>query len=72
MTELEGTIAKLRSQLEKGEAVRQNLEFELSKSRRDINHHKQSNAEKMANYSEIKEELESMFIYLVYLRYVIK
>lgn len=59
ITELEGTVARLRSQLEKGEAIRQNLEFELTKSRRDVNQHKQSSAEKMSNFSDIREDLES-------------
>ncbi|XP_063432765.1 coiled-coil domain-containing protein 171-like isoform X2 [Mytilus trossulus] len=58
ITELEGTVARLRSQLEKGEAIRQNLEFELTKSRRDVNQHKQSSAEKMSNFSDIREDLE--------------
>lgn len=58
LTELEGIIAKQRSQLEKAEAIRQNLEFELTKSRRDVSQHKQSNAEKMSNFTDIREDLE--------------
>lgn len=43
---LETSVAKLRSQLEKGEAVRHNLEFELTKSQREVAQVKQTAKEK--------------------------
>ncbi|GFO42037.1 coiled-coil domain-containing protein 171-like [Plakobranchus ocellatus] len=39
---LETQLAKARSQVEKGEAVRQNLEYELTKSQREVEHVKQT------------------------------
>ena len=55
---LDGEVAKLRSQLEKGEAVRQNLEFELTKARRDISHEKRSVCERDALISEVNDTMK--------------
>ena len=46
MSYLETQVAKLRSQLEKGEAVRHNLDFELTKSQREISQVKHAAKEK--------------------------
>lgn len=45
---IESQIAKLRSQLERGEAARHNLEYELTKSHREANSIKE-NAKKKEN-----------------------
>ena len=58
ISELESHVAKLRSQLEKGEATRQNLEFELTKCQREINHQRNAAYDKESHLGEIKDQLQ--------------
>ncbi|XP_062577737.1 coiled-coil domain-containing protein 171-like isoform X2 [Saccostrea cucullata] len=59
ISELESQVAKLRSQLEKGEATRQNLEFELTKCQREINHQRSSSYEKETKLTDFKDQLQA-------------
>uniref|UniRef100_K1QJZ5 Uncharacterized protein C9orf93 n=1 Tax=Magallana gigas TaxID=29159 RepID=K1QJZ5_MAGGI len=59
ISELESQLAKLRSQLEKGEATRQNLEFELTKCQREINHQRSAVYDKESELSEVKDHLQA-------------
>ena len=59
---LDGEVARLRSQLEKGEAVRQNLEFELTKAKRDISHEKRSVSERDALISEVNDTMKRKYM----------
>ncbi|CAL1539669.1 unnamed protein product [Lymnaea stagnalis] len=58
---LETQLAKIRSQVEKGEAVRQSLEYELAKSQRDVNHIQQVAREKenilLAGTDDLKKKI---------------
>ena len=60
ISELESHVAKLRSQLEKGEATRQNLEFELTKCQREINHQRNAAYDKESHLGEIKDQLQGL------------
>lgn len=60
ISELESQVAKLRSQLEKGEATRQNLEFELTKCQREINHQRSLAYDKESELSEVKDHLQGL------------
>ncbi|XP_005092062.1 coiled-coil domain-containing protein 171 isoform X2 [Aplysia californica] len=55
---LETQVAKYRSQLEKGEAVRHNLEFELTKSQREVNQIKQTAREKESFLKDGTDDLK--------------
>ncbi|XP_059165786.1 coiled-coil domain-containing protein 171-like [Physella acuta] len=68
---LESQLAKVRSQVEKGEAVRQNLEYELTKCQRQLNQITQASREKenklldgtndlTKKLNEITEEVKSL------------
>lgn len=59
ISELESQLAKLRSQLEKGEATRQNLEFELTKCQREMNHQRSAVYDKESELSEVKDHLQA-------------
>ncbi|XP_022332700.2 coiled-coil domain-containing protein 171-like isoform X2 [Crassostrea virginica] len=59
ISELESHVAKLRSQLEKGEATRQNLEFELTKCQREINHQRNAAYDKESHLGEIRDQLQA-------------
>ena len=58
ISELESQIAKLRAQLEKGEASKANMEFELTRARREINQHRQSASDKENAMDEANAELK--------------
>lgn len=60
ISELESQLAKLRSQLEKGEATRQNLEFELTKCQREMNHQRSAVYDKESELSEVKDHLQGL------------
>ena len=59
---LETQLAKVRSNMEKGEAVRQNLEYELTKSQREVEHLKQTWKEKetllLSGTEDLKGKIE--------------
>ena len=55
---LDCEVTRLRAQLERGEAQRQNLEFELAKARREINTEKKSAGERENLVTEINEEMK--------------
>ncbi|KAK2146872.1 hypothetical protein LSH36_581g03034 [Paralvinella palmiformis] len=55
---LDCEVTKLRAQLERGEALRQNLEFELAKARREINIEKKSSTERENLITEVNEEMK--------------
>lgn len=71
MNRLDGEVTKLRSQLEKGEAVRQGLEFELTKARRDISHEKRSVADRDALIGEVNETMKRKMRYAECVSYII-
>ncbi|XP_076465696.1 coiled-coil domain-containing protein 171-like isoform X2 [Babylonia areolata] len=54
---LENQLAKLRSQIEKGEATRHNIEFELTKAQREITQQKQQQSQREASLQENVDEL---------------
>ncbi|RUS86455.1 hypothetical protein EGW08_005770 [Elysia chlorotica] len=56
---LETQLAKVRSNVEKGEAVRQNLEYELTKKHRELEHVKQTWQEKESLLISGTEDLKS-------------
>lgn len=54
---LESQLAKLRAQIEKGEANRHNLEFDLTKSQREVSQCRQQLAQREANLQEAGDQL---------------
>ena len=58
VSRLDSEVTKLRAQLEKGEAVRQNLEYELSKARRDINKEKRNVSERDTLLTEVNDTMK--------------
>ncbi|MGH0155284.1 UNVERIFIED_CONTAM: hypothetical protein FKN15_029138 [Acipenser sinensis] len=54
----ESQVAKLRAQLEKGEAIRQNVEYEIALVRKDAGLEKCTSEERMANLYQVKEQLK--------------
>ncbi|KAH9500851.1 hypothetical protein Btru_073160 [Bulinus truncatus] len=61
LSSLETQLAKARAEVEKGEAIRQNLEYELSKSQREVNHMKHATQEKenlmMEGTDDLKQKI---------------
>ncbi|RXN00717.1 Coiled-coil domain-containing protein 171 [Acipenser ruthenus] len=55
----ESQVAKLRAQLEKGEAIRQNVEYEIALVRKDAGLEKCTAEERMANLYQVKEQLKA-------------
>ena len=55
---LDSEVTKLRAQLERGEAVRQNLEFELAKSRKGNSFEKKSMADRENLITEVNENMK--------------
>ena len=55
---LDSEVTRLRAQLEKGEAVRQNLEYELSKAKRDINKEKRNVSERDSLITEVNDTMK--------------
>ncbi|KAL8625440.1 hypothetical protein ACOMHN_018585 [Nucella lapillus] len=55
---LENQLAKLRSQIEKGEATRHNIEFELMKAQREITQQKQQQCQRENSLQETVDELK--------------
>ncbi|XP_041371577.1 coiled-coil domain-containing protein 171-like isoform X2 [Gigantopelta aegis] len=58
MSALESQLARIRSQIEKGEAMRHNLEFELTKAKRDLLQQKQQSRDRESHQLETKDELK--------------
>ena len=58
MADRDGQIARLRAQLEKGEAVRHNLEFELTKAQTEASHKQRSAGDREGMMAEINESLK--------------
>jgi len=54
---LENQVAKVRAQIEKGEATRHNLEFELTKAQRELSQQKQQQAQRESSLQETAHEL---------------
>lgn len=59
MCQLTADVARLTAQLEKGEAARLNLEYELAKVNRDLAAGRRSAAEREANVAETVTDLQS-------------
>ena len=51
-------MARLRAQLEKGEALRQNLEYELSKLKREMNQDQHQAIQREQLLSQVNESLK--------------
>lgn len=70
VSELESQIAKLRANLEKGEAAKANMEFELTRVKRDLAQHKHSAAGKESSLEDANKELKGKswgnFFYIFY------
>jgi len=60
VSQLESQIAKLRAAVEKGEASRANIEFELTRSKRDLAQCKHNAAGRESSLEEANAELKSM------------
>ncbi|XP_048259658.1 coiled-coil domain-containing protein 171-like isoform X3 [Haliotis rufescens] len=58
VTTLEGQLARVGSQIEKGEATRHSLEFELTKARRELSQQKQTRMEREAVLMETNDDLK--------------
>ncbi|XP_067665057.1 coiled-coil domain-containing protein 171-like [Haliotis asinina] len=58
VTTLEGHLARMGSQIEKGEATRHSLEFELTKARRELSQQKQASMEREAVLMETNDDLK--------------
>ena len=58
VTRLDTELAKTRAQLEKGEAVRQNLEFELAKWRKTLGQEKRSFSEREHLLTEVNDSMK--------------
>ncbi|XP_013378672.1 coiled-coil domain-containing protein 171-like [Lingula anatina] len=56
--DLESQVAKFRAQLEKGEATRQSLEFELAKARREAAQERRSAEDREAMMSSINDNMK--------------
>ena len=54
---LEQQLAKLRAQIEKGEAARHNIEFELTKAQREVTQQKQQQTQRESSLHETSDEL---------------
>ena len=57
---LDGELTKLRAQLERGEAVRQNLEYELAKSRKECELEKTTAASRESLITDVNDTMKSM------------
>ncbi|XP_060080102.1 coiled-coil domain-containing protein 171-like [Ylistrum balloti] len=62
IADLEGQLVKFRAQIEKGEAMRQNLEFELTKTRREVTQQKHATLEKDATLKDARGQLEKKIL----------
>ena len=58
ISQLDSEVTKLRAQQEKGEAVRQDLELQLTKSKRDVSNEKRNVSEREALINEINESMK--------------
>ncbi|XP_078621913.1 coiled-coil domain-containing protein 171-like isoform X2 [Branchiostoma floridae x Branchiostoma japonicum] len=58
-TSLQGQVARLRAQLEKGEATRQNLEFELTVARKNISQEKRQAEDKEGQILRNNDDLRA-------------
>ncbi|XP_055873967.1 coiled-coil domain-containing protein 171-like [Biomphalaria glabrata] len=58
LASLETQLAKVRAEVEKGEAIRQNLEYELTKSQRELSHIKQATQERESVLMEGTDDLK--------------
>ena len=58
ISRLDAELTKTRAQLEKGEAVRQNLEFELVKYRKDLGHEKRSFNDRENLLNEVNNKMK--------------
>lgn len=63
VTRLETEIAKLRSQVEKGEAVRQQLEFELAKARKETVQEKHAANDREIILNELNDTMKRVLHY---------
>ena len=61
MSRLDSTVARLRAQLERGEAVRQNHEFEMAKLNRQIAQERRHAAEREAAMADANDMLRRMY-----------
>ena len=64
MSRLDAELTKTRAQLEKGEAVRQNLEFELAKWRKDLGQEKRSFSEREHLLTEVNDKMKGKWVNL--------
>ena len=55
---MESDVARMRAVVEKGEAVRQNLEYEMAKMRRDINQEKRNANERENILADANETMK--------------
>ena len=60
MTRLDSDVMRLRAQMEKGEAVRQNLEFEVVKLRRDLEQERVTSTERETLLSDVNDSLKGI------------
>ena len=58
ISELECQLAKDRANKERGEASKANMEFELTRARRDLAHQKQSAAGRAGSLEETNNQLK--------------
>ena len=65
MADANEVSAKLRSKLEKGEAVRQSIEFEMAKLRKEIVYQKRIGEEKETLLSDMNEGLKGEFNFII-------
>ena len=61
MSRLDSTVARLRAQLERGEAVRQNHEFEMAKLNRQLAQERRRAAEREAAMADANDMLRRTY-----------
>ena len=61
MSRLDSTVARLRAQLERGEAVRQNHEFEMAKLNRQLAQERRRAAEREAATADANDMLRRTY-----------
>lgn len=57
---LENQLAKQRALVEKGEATRHNVEFEMTKVQRELSQTKQQSLQRESALQEVQDELKRM------------
>ena len=54
-------LTRMRAAMEKGEAVRQNLEYELAKLRREVGQEKRSAGERETLLADVNDSMKRMY-----------